>query len=194
MSLLFPTLRTDRLLLRELTGADTDALFAIHSDVDAMRWFGSDPITDRHQVRQLIDMFAAWRREPNPGTRWGIVERHSSTLLGTVGLFRWNRAWRNCIVGYELGRFAWGHGYMREALTAVLDYGFAEMQLHRVQAEIHPDNAASIRLVERLGFMREGVHRDQGFWHGRFHDLVCYGLLAADWSPQEETRNPDEAA
>jgi ribosomal-protein-alanine N-acetyltransferase len=139
-------------------------------------------------------MFATWRREPNPGTRWGIVDRQTGALLGSVGLFRWNRSWNNCIVGYELGRFAWSQGFMREALTAVLDYGFAEMQLHRVQAEIHPDNAASIALIERLGFTREGVHRDQGYWGGQYHDLVCFGLLAADWSAQDFNSGSTDAA
>jgi ribosomal-protein-alanine N-acetyltransferase len=181
MSILFPTLQTPRLVLRELAGSDTDAMFAIHSDVDAMRWFGSEPLTERSQARQLIDMFAAWRREANPGTRWGIVERQSGLLIGSVGLFRWNRSWRNCIVGYELGRSAWGQGYMSEALRRVLRYGFEEMMLHRVQAEIHPDNRASIVLVEKLGFEFEGLHRQQGYWHGRFHDLACYGLLEPAW-------------
>lgn len=181
MSLLFPTLYTERLNLREITPADTDALYAIHSDVEAMKWFGADPITDRQHVRLMIDMFAAWRREPNPGTRWGIMARDTGELLGSVGLFRWNRAWSNCIVGYELGRFAWGQGYMQEALTAALDYGFDTMGLHRVQAEIHPDNVASIRLTERLGFRHEGLHREQGYWRGQFHDLACYSLLVNDW-------------
>jgi ribosomal-protein-alanine N-acetyltransferase len=70
---------------------------------------------------------------------------------------------------------------MREALSSVLAYGFSNMQLHRVQAETHPDNAASIGLATRLGFRFEGVHREQAFWGGRFHDLNCYSLLDSDW-------------
>ncbi|WP_374350479.1 GNAT family N-acetyltransferase [Chitinimonas sp.] len=182
----FPVLRTPRLILREIVSADVDALFAIHADAEAMKWFGSEPMTERYQARQLVDMFASWRRDPNPGTRWGIAEREHNELLGSVGLFRWNRSWRNCVVGYELGRAAWGKGYMHEALQAALDYGFREMQLHRVQAEIHPDNHASIKLAERLGFKLEGRHRQQGFWLGQFHDLDCYGLLAPDWANKDK--------
>ena len=71
----FPTLTTPRLQLRELKARDADALFAIHSDPETMRWFGADPLVDRHQALQLIEMFAEWRKAPAPGTRWGIVRQ-----------------------------------------------------------------------------------------------------------------------
>ncbi|HEY9100526.1 GNAT family protein [Chitinimonas sp.] len=187
----FPTLTTPRLQLRELKARDADALFAIHSDPETMRWFGADPLVDRHQALQLIEMFAEWRKAPAPGTRWGIVRQSDGELLGSCGLFKWNRSWRNCVLGYELGRPYWGEGWMSEALRAVLDYGFDNMNLHRVQAEIHPDNLASIRLVERLGFRLEGRHRQQGHWGGQFHDLDCYGLLAHEWFGQRREPHAD---
>ncbi|GAB3265847.1 GNAT family N-acetyltransferase [Chitinimonas naiadis] len=177
----FPVLTTPRLLLRELKPADADAVLAIHADTDAMRWFGADPIQDRKQALQLIELFAEWRKAPTPGIRWGITRRDTGQLLGSCGLFKWNRGWRNCVLGYELGKPHWGQGWMSEALRAVLAYGFDEMDLHRVQAEIHPDNLASIRLIERLGFRLEGRHRQQGYWSGQFHDLDCFGLLAHEW-------------
>ena len=68
----FPTLATQRLRLRELRATDAPALFAIHRDAANMRWFGADPMTDLAQVHALIDTFAQWRTQPNPGTRWGI--------------------------------------------------------------------------------------------------------------------------
>ncbi|WP_374536717.1 GNAT family N-acetyltransferase [Chitinimonas taiwanensis] len=178
----FPVLLTERLCLREIVPADAAAVFAIQSDPQVMRWFGADPMHEPQQALQLIDIFASWRRMPAPGTRWGIARQSDGKLIGSAGLFKWNPSWRNCTLGYELATEAWGQGLMREALTAVLDYGFAEMDLHRVQAEIHPDNAASIRLVEKLGFRYEGCHRDQGYWAGQFHNLHCYSLLAAEWS------------
>ncbi|QNM98622.1 GNAT family N-acetyltransferase [Chitinimonas koreensis] len=180
---MFPTLETPRLLLRELGHADADALLSIHGDAETMRWFGADPIATREQALQLVEMFAGWRRQPNPGTRWGLVRKSDRRLIGSAGLFKWNRSWRNAALGYELARDCQGQGLMSEALRAVLGYGFGEMRLHRVQAEIHPDNAASRRLAERLGFRQEGLLRDSGYWGGRYHDLVCYGLLAGEWSP-----------
>jgi ribosomal-protein-alanine N-acetyltransferase len=92
----FPHLQSARLELREIVPADAPALFAIHSDVDAMRWFGTDPLSDITQAEKLVETFASWRKTPNPGTRWAIVERGGHQLLGTCGLFKWNRAWKSC--------------------------------------------------------------------------------------------------
>ncbi|BCQ68534.1 MULTISPECIES: GNAT family N-acetyltransferase [Pseudomonas] len=177
----FPVIRTPRLILRELCPADVPALFAIHSDADAMQWFGTDPITDYPQAEQLLALFASWRSLPNPGTRWAIERHNQPGLLGTCGLFKWNRQWRSCAVGFELGRAAQGQGLMTEALEAVVGWGFEHMALNRIEAQVHPRNLASLRLLERAGFVREGLSRQAGYWLGTHHDLVQYGLLRADW-------------
>lgn len=175
----FPTLQTPRLRLRELLPADAPALFAIHSDTANMRWFGVDPMTDLEQAQVLIKTFAQWRTHANPGTRWGI--EHDGELVGTCGLFKWNRAWNSCSLSCELAPAARGKGLMTEALRTSLDWGFAHMQLHRIEALVHPQNAASHALLERLGFKIEGTLREAGFWKGEQHDLAILGLLARDW-------------
>jgi ribosomal-protein-alanine N-acetyltransferase len=195
MALRFPALNTERLRLRQIKPSDAEALFAIHSDAQWMRWYGVDPITERYQADQLAELFAGWFAA-GTGFRWGLERKEDKRLLGTCGLFRWNKSWHNCVVGYEIAREVHGQGYMREALTAVFDYGFHEMRLHRIQAETHPDNAASIGLATRLGFRFEGVHREQAYWSGRYHDLHCYALLEKEWRVQQHkpTRIPDRHA
>ena len=175
-----PLLRTARLNLRHIVPADAPALFRIHSDADWMRWYGVDPITSLAEAEHLADLFAGWFTG-GTGFRWALERRQDKRLIGTCGLFRWNKSWRNCVIGYEIQREFNGQGYMREAATAILDYGFDVMGLHRVQAETHPDNHASIGLATRLGFRLEGVHREQAYWNGRYHDLNCYSLLAPEW-------------
>jgi ribosomal-protein-alanine N-acetyltransferase len=177
----FPVLETERLLLREILPEDAGALFAIHGDASLMQWFGVDPLQDIAGAEKLVALFASWRAQPNPGTRWGLQPKGEAGLCGTCGLFAWNRAWRKCTVGYELAPDAHGQGLMHEALLAVLDWGFDNMQLNRVEAQVHPENAASLRSVERLGFRREGLLRELGFWRGRHHDLLQYSLLRKDW-------------
>ena len=181
----FPVLRTQRLLLREISQADTAALFAIHSDAYTMRWYGVDPVATIPDAMRLCELFNAWF-VAGTGFRWGLERLEDGRLIGTCGLFRWNKSWHNCVTGYELGREYHGRGYMREALASVFDYGFDVMRLHRVQAETHPDNAASIGLAMRLGFRFEGTHREQAFWGGRFHDLNCYSLLESDWRSEAD--------
>lgn len=178
----FPDLLTERLRLRELTPGDAPALLRIHSDTEAMRWFGSDQIQDMAQALQLVETFASWRRLPNPGTRWGLERLSDGQLVGSCGLFNWNRHWRRCILGYELARPAWGQGLMSEALRAVLPWGYSAqgMGLNRIEALIHAENTASLRLVERLGFQLEGRQREVAFWGGRHHDLLMHARLASD--------------
>lgn len=176
----FPILQTERLRLREITVADAPALFAIHSDASWMQWYGVDPLVDLSQAEQLAELFASWFAA-RTGFRWGVERLSDRRLIGTCGLFRWNKSWHNCVIGYEIARDCSGNGYMREALAPVLDFGFNEMALHRIQAETHPQNAASIRLAQSLGFRFEGVHRGQAYWNHCFHDLNCYSLLEDDW-------------
>jgi ribosomal-protein-alanine N-acetyltransferase len=181
----FPTIETERLLLREIVQADAAALFAVHGDPECMKWFGVEPLADEAGAERLVEVFAGWRAMPNPGTRWGIQVKNQSSLVGTCGLFAWNRGWRKCTIGYELNPKVQGHGYMQEALHACLDWGFENMRLNRIEALVHPSNAASIRSVERLGFKREGLHRQLGFWGGQFHDMFQYALLCQDWRASE---------
>jgi ribosomal-protein-alanine N-acetyltransferase len=177
----FPYLETERLLLRELTASDAHDVFAIHSDRQAMRWFGSDPLTSVQEAQKLIETFAGWRQLPNPGTRWGIQRKTDLRFLGTCGLFRWNRSWKSCVTGYELASFAQKQGFMFEALTTILGWGFENMGINRVEAQVHPDNLTSIKLLSNLGFVQEGCMREAGFWLGSHHDLQQFGLLRRDF-------------
>ncbi|TCU90377.1 ribosomal-protein-alanine N-acetyltransferase [Iodobacter fluviatilis] len=175
----FPLIQTPRLNLRELVAGDAAAIFAIHSDADAMRWFGCDTMADLAAASQLIKIFASWRTMPNPGTRWGI--EYQGQIVGSCGLFKWDKNAKHCHIGYELAQSHWGMGLMREALLAILAWGFEHMALNRIQAQVHPQNSASIKSLESLGFVQEGCFREAGFWHGQHHDLLQYALLKRDW-------------
>jgi len=180
----FPTLSTRRLQLREIVASDAPALLAIHSDRETMKWFGTDPLADLEAAERVIAGFANMRTLPSPGVRWGLVHAvpgKGSALLGTCGVFRWNRGWRSCLAGYELARHAQGQGYMTEALRAIFGWAFATMAVDRIEAQVHPRNAPSLALLERLGFVQEGLLREAGYWHGARHDLVQLGLLRREF-------------
>lgn len=177
----FPKLETQNLLLREIADTDAEDLLSIHGDAQHMKWFGSDPLTDIDGARRLIQMFAKWREEPASGTRWGIQLRNAPGLIGTCGLFRWNRNWKMCVVGYEISPLHQGRGHMNEALTAVFAWGFREMALNRVEAHVHPDNRASLALLRRHGFVEEACLREVGYWAESHHDLMLHALLKREW-------------
>lgn len=178
----FPELATSRLRLREIVESDAQNILRVHGNAEHMRWFGSDPICDLEGAAKLVAMFASWRKEPVSGARWAVELRDQPGLVGTCGLFRWNRHWRSCIVGYEIAPAHQGRGYVKEALRAIISWGFREMRLNRIEAQVHPDNTASLAVLEALGFVQERLQREAGYWAGRHHDLLQYALLNAQWS------------
>jgi [ribosomal protein S5]-alanine N-acetyltransferase len=182
----FPLLQTPRLVLREIVAADAGVLLSIHGDPELMRWFGNDPLPDVAAAEALIHTFNGWRQFPNPGIRWGLERKQTPGLIGTCGLFAWNRQWRKCVVGYELATAAQGQGYMREALTEALSWGFGAMDLNRIEAQVHPDNLKSLRSLQQLHFVQEGRLREGGFWGGQHHDLLQFSLLKSDWAKVSE--------
>lgn len=177
----FPHLETQRLILREITEADAVDLFRIHGNAEHMALFGADPLSTVADARQLVATFAGWRTHANPGTRWALELKERPGLIGTCGLFAWNRNWKKCATGYELAPEATGKGLMCEALAAVFAWGFQSMNLNRIEAQVHERNEASRRLLSRLGFAEEGRLRQVAFWAGRHHDLLQYSLLACEW-------------
>lgn len=181
----FPELQTDRLRLREIRYADAQALLAIHGDGPSMRYFGFDPLNSLEQAHQLASRFINGRTAPVPRIRWALERKVDQVFLGTCGLFEWAQHWRKCTLGYELGRAAWGQGYMHEALRAVLPWGFEQWKLNRIEAQIHLENSASLRLAERLGFRVEGTLRQVGFWNDSYHDLQQLALLKTDFAPAD---------
>jgi ribosomal-protein-alanine N-acetyltransferase len=181
MSSIFPELQSQRLKLRELAQTDADILYDMHSNYGIMKWYGTDHMTQREDALNLLDKFAQLRKKPATGIRWGICTHESTTLLGTCGFQKWNREWNSCIIRYDLKVDARGQGYMQEALRCAIVWAFANMKLNRIEAQIHPNNRASVLLVEKLGFVREGIVRKAGYWDEQYHDLCIYGLLKSEF-------------
>lgn len=178
----FPVLQSARLTLREFRPQDAPALFDIYRDAVSMQWFGSEPLQTLAQAEAQVALFIGWQQLPSPWLRWAVESRADQQLAGSCGLFKWNRGWRSCTLGYELAPAYRGQGMMREALQLALDWGFANMALNRIEAQVHPDNLPSIRLLQGLGFVQEGRLRAAGFWLGQYHDLLVFSLLRQDWA------------
>lgn len=176
---------TERLLLRPLDAGDQAALFAVFSDPEVMRYWSSPPWTALEQAGQYI---ASAGQDLAAGAmlRLGIEVAATGQLAGQAALHHFDRQNRRCEVGYALGRAHWGKGYLAEALGAMLDYGFASLELNRVEADIDPRNAASARALERLAFRHEGLLRERWIVGGEVCDTDFYGLLRSDW----EARRP----
>ena len=175
----FPELETERFRLRRLREEDTDAFFGWLSDPEVMRYFGMEPLTERETAAQIIAFYGS-SAEKGSEVRWGVEERATGELVGSCGFHAVVPMHRRAEVGFEVRRDRWRTGVMREALPAILRFGFERAGLNRVSALVDPANAASIGLVERLGFTREGVLRQYQQLGGRFDDLISFSLLRSD--------------
>jgi len=174
-----PALEGERVRLRPFRAADRDALFAIYSDPVAMRYWGFEPWTELAQaeahIAPLLEVGEAPATYP-----WAIARRGDDVLVGTTTLFALRRDQLRCELGYALAPAEHGKGLASEAVRLALAYGFGELALERVEADVDPRNAASCRLLERLGFQREGLLRARWRVAGEVTDSVIFGLLRGE--------------
>ncbi|MES2760380.1 MAG: GNAT family protein [Pseudomonadota bacterium] len=174
------TFGTARLLLRPLKADDAADLFAVFSDPEVMRYWSSGPWGASEQADQYI---ASAAQDLADGTmlRLGIAVAATGQLIGQLALHHFDQQNRRCEIGYALGRAHWGKGYLTEAMTALLDHGFAQLSLNRIEADVDPRNTASMRALEKLGFVQEGLLRERWIVAGEICDTAFYGLLRSDW-------------
>ena len=176
----FPTLRTSRLILREIVPEDDEAIFAIRSDYEVTKLNTGETFDRVEQAGALIRAIRAGYFEQSE-LRWGITLKGKNQVIGMCGYNYWvRRDYRGC-VGYDLARAYWGQGIMTEAMRVVLRFGFERMGLNRIEADASAENIGSIRVLEKLGFAREGVEREQYYEDGQFHDLMLFSLLKRDF-------------
>lgn len=175
-----PELSAERVVLRWLQPEDAPVLFRIYSDAEALKYWSSPPMTSQAQAEGLIESIG---RSFEEGTlfEWGVVQRAGGRLIGTVTLASIDRKNKRAEIGFMLDRAMWRQGFMSEALGATLDYAFGPMDLARMEADVDPANEASLRLLERLGFQREGYLRERWRVGGGVQDTVLLGLLRRDW-------------
>jgi RimJ/RimL family protein N-acetyltransferase len=175
-----PTINTSRLSLRWIRAEDVDDFYAVYSNPQVMRYWSTPPLPDKDAASKLINEIHENVKRDDI-LKWGIALRSSDKLIGSVTLFHLDFIHRRAEIGYAQGRAYWGQGYMQEALKAVLNHAFEVLNLHRIEADVDPRNAASVRTLERLGFQREGYLRERWQVNGEIQDAYYYGLLRSDW-------------
>lgn len=180
----FPILKTNRLKLIEISHRHVEDIFQILSRKDVTRFYGTNPFVLPSEATKLIEMFNKNYREKR-GIRWGIILKENQKLIGTLGLNSLNLNNKRAEIGYELHPQYWRKGYITEAVGEVLVYSFEMLQLHRIGAVVYPENTASLHLLEKLGFLKEGLLRDYLFQNDHFHDTYILSLLKSDWEKRQ---------
>jgi ribosomal-protein-alanine N-acetyltransferase len=177
-----PVLETERLLLRPVTPDDAQAvfdyasnpdvtrftLFETHQSIEESRWFVNDHARSRYSCK-----------EPDPFAI--TLKAEADRMIGALGAHWASQPNGTMEMGYAIAEPYWGRGLVVEASTAVIRHVFTEYAVERLQARVFVGNDSSERVLQKLGFTREGVLRSLIFRRGAWHDLVIYSLLREEW-------------
>lgn len=177
------TLKTDRLRIRQMRIGDAEAVFAFKSDTKVTDSYGQEPHATQEET-------AAWIRrriadyECRDSVFWVISPKEVDIAIGECCLWNFDGSYKCAEIGYELHADHWNRGIMAEALSAILNFGFEQMDLHRIEACPLVTNGRSSRLLVKLGFKPEGTLRERQAFRGMFVDQMYFGLLRVDWTDQ----------
>lgn len=171
-----PSLRTERFVLRELVRTDAAALFPSFSDPDTMRWWSRAPFSSEEELAEWLAPAEGW-----PGGRsWAVTEGEGGAAIARLAAI--DRGDSIIELGYLVVKERQGQGVAREALAALIGHLVTVEGCRRIYADVDPDNAASNRLLESLGFTLEGRLREQWTTHIGRRDSLIWGLLASEWN------------
>ena len=176
-----PRLVTERLVLRPFILADGPRV----EELAGERQVADTTLTIPHPYPRgagaewIATHGDAWQR----GERLvlAIGDREREAVLGAISLHV-TQSHRHGELAYWIGGRWWGHGYATEAARALITYAFTTLELHRIQGRHFIRNAASGRVLQKLGMLLEGVHRDAFLRWDHFEDVAVYGILRAEWT------------
>lgn len=174
-----PQLEADRLVLRPLRMRDAKDLFSYASDPAVARYVLWDAHRTLHDSRIQLRCLIRQYRHGEPCS-WGIEDRISRRLIGTIGFMWLNSETRSAEIGYSLSRHYWNQGYMTEAVRCFLDFCFDTLCLNRIEAQYAAENAASGRVMQKCGMQKEGILRKRIRLKGVYTDTVLYSILYED--------------
>ena len=180
-----PTLRTERLTLRRMSINDTDDMFDYAKRQDVTEYLLWYP----HQSKKYTSDYLRYI-----GTRynlgefydWAVIETQSGRMIGTCGFTRFDLPHNSAEIGYVLNPEFHGKGYATEAAERVLEFGFEDLSLHRIEAKFMQGNDASLHVMKKLGMKFEGYHRDALFVKGKYRTVGYASILRDEYYQRKQ--------
>jgi len=179
----FPEFESERLLFRKILLSDAKDLFSIRTDDDVMRFMDVirfESIGDAE--KWVYSVSESYDKET--GIMWGLVEKLSNSFVGYFGFWRMIPEHCRAEIGYALKPEFWGKGFMYETINRMVRFGFDEMRLHSIEANVNPANEKSKKVLEKIGFKKEAYFRENYLFNGEFLDSIIYSLLEKDLAKQ----------
>jgi len=170
------TYQTSRLQLRKFTPEVYHQLFSNYSAPEIKEIIR---LETEEQYQKLLQKYEGGLAGYNRSlVTFQLIERKSNAVIGACGFHNWYADHRRAELGYHLDKDEFKQqGFMKEAIAFVLQYGFGEMDLHRVEALVSPNNEPSLKLVKHFGFQEEGLLKEHYFINDKFEDSLIFGLL-----------------
>jgi len=175
-----PTLNTKRLILRRMLLSDAQDIYEYASDFEVSKTTNWSPHTSVEDSKIYLKSMLK-RYSYNQASEWGIVLKKTGKMIGTCGFTSWLPAHYSGEIGYSLGQRYWNLGFTTEAIKKVIEFGFKNIKLNRIEARCRLDNPASERVMQKVGMEFEGIQRDIMFVKKRFISLKVYSILVSDY-------------
>jgi RimJ/RimL family protein N-acetyltransferase len=175
-------LKTNRLNIRAIKWTDLEAVHALNTlpETDEFNTLGI-PETIQTTEKLLNEWLAAQKQNPRIAYVFGIDLIDTKQFIGLIAMNLGKQNYRTAEVWYKIHKDYWGRGYASEALTKLLEFGFNELKLHRIEAGCAVDNLASIRVLEKAGMTQEGRKRKILPIRGKWVDNYFYAILEEDF-------------
>ncbi len=177
----FPEIETARLRIIQPEERHLQDLYAVYSDEECMRYRDDYPQQHPEETKKLLAIFAE-RHAKKSALDWCIALKDSTTEHKVIGTFAYNRYAENGlgVIGYVLNRAYQHKGMMTEVLEAMIQFGFEQLKLHKIEAHVLPGNDFSEKLLLKLGFVKEGLLREREYFKGKHQSFYVYGRLLSD--------------
>lgn len=187
----FVPIETNRLLLRKVSLEDAPAIFSILSEEQVVNsTAGLEQYTKINQAKELVNsiMHNYQIDSGHDPIVFAIADKKTGEFIGCVGFFGYNPLFSRAELGYFISPKYWGKGFVTEAAQVLVNFGFSNLQLNRIEATVFPENGASIRILEKIGMQCEGLMRQHVIRDGQFRDRKLYALLRDDWLLRSNNR------
>ncbi len=181
----FPILETKRSILRPITFSDLDDIASYCSIPEVSQYTVWDVHKSIEDTKEFIQ-FVINRYESQKVGPWGIELKETGRIIGSCSFVSWDNKNRRAELGYVLSNRYWNQGIMTEVINRVVEFGFKNLELVRIEARCLPENSGSSRVMEKTGMKFEGVLRKHIWAKNDFQDLKLYSIVREDFESRIE--------
>ena len=172
-------IETKRLILRGINENDVEGIYKVFSDPKVAKYDWFRPIESKDDAIKFIKRYKE-EFETGEEITWGLELKDTKELIGICCLGNFDSGARRAEIGYDLVQDKWNKGYATEAVDAIVKFGINQMNLNRIEAFITPGNDASVKVLEKLNFTKEGIVRERDLIKGKLEDGILMSIIQKD--------------